>query len=94
MKIFFNSYSCNFQYELLIFQKHVYEQNDESLSFHIKFLLLLCGYGHAVSIQAVDIILLPPFLHSIHAKRFGIQNFVKNTLEEITKQMFSWDILW
>lgn len=50
----------------------------------MKFHLLLCGYGHAIPVQAVDIILFPPVLYSIHAEGFGIQKFVKNIFEKTT----------
>lgn len=54
----------------------------------MKLHLLLCGDSHAVPIEAVNIIMLPPVLHSVHANCFGIQDFVKNILEKIYKKYF------
>lgn len=49
--------------------------------------LLLCWQSHGVSKKVVDIVLLPPVLHCIHAERLGIQDSVKNFCDKAVWEM-------
>lgn len=49
--------------------------------------LLLCWYGHGISIKAVDIIMFPPLLHCVHTKGLGkheLFNDIFNKIIEIS----------